>query len=472
MTQLRILVVDDEQPARFGMRRALSRPEYEILEAEDGQAALKLIQSGTVDLVFLDLNMPVMNGLAVLRELGASVRDCEIVVVTANDAVPIAIESLRLGAADYITKPFEIEQLRAIARRVAERVELQHKVIRLQSQVDDSSACGALVGISRPIRQLYEQMMRAARAPVDILIRGETGTGKELVAREIHRLSRRREGPFVAVNTAAIAETLAESELFGHCRGAFTGAVADRKGVFEQANGGTLFLDEIGDMPMPAQAKILRALQERTIQPVGSAQTVKVDVRVISATHQNLEDGFAAGRFRQDLFYRIGGIQLMIPPLRARREDVLVLANFFLDRACDGAGQTTRSLSATAIDALLTHSWPGNVRELQHKITAATAMASGDEILPMDLGLFPRHEMAAEINIHDFMDLPLTEAKTQLTETFERAMITAALEKQSGNVSAAARQLGIHRQSLQQKISQLGLAARKSDADPTDETIG
>lgn len=472
MTKLRILIADDEQPARFGMARALAGDHCEILEAADGQAALEVLRAQQVDLVFLDLHMPVLDGRGVLRALGgggntaegtdgkgqvSEARGTEIVVVTANDSVAAAVECMRLGASDYITKPYEVEQLRGIARRVARRRALEEQVARLQSQLDDKQDCGALVGISRPLRQLYEQMVKAARAPIDILIRGETGTGKELVAREIHRLSSRAAGPFVAVNTAAIAESLAESELFGHVRGAFTGAHADRKGVFEQAHGGTLFLDEIGDMPLGAQTRILRALQERTVQPVGAARGVPIDVRVISATHQDLEEGIAAGRFRQDLYYRIRGVELFVPPLRARREDVLVLANAFLERTAVAAGLSPRTLARDAVDSLLAYAWPGNVRELEHTIAAAAAMCAGDEIGAADLRLPQRSERAAEPVFADFAGLPLTEAKGQLVEAFERAMIEAALEQHQGNVSAAARQLGIHRQSLQQKMAQLGI---------------
>lgn len=442
------------------MVRALARNDWEILEAADGKAALELIRTALPDLVVLDLNMPGLDGRSVLRELGPAARACEIVVVTASDSIATAVECMQLGAADYITKPFEVEQLRAIARRVARRLELERQVDQLQSQLDDKQACGALVGISRPMRQLYEQMIKAAAAPVDILIRGETGTGKELIAREIHRLSDRCNGPFVAVNTAAIAESLAESELFGHVRGAFTGASADRQGVFEQAHGGTLFLDEIGDMPVPAQTRILRALQERNIRPVGAAHLVNVDVRIISATHQDLEEAVASRRFRQDLYYRVRGVELRVPPLRARREDILVLANYFLDRLVTRAKMQLRPLSAEAVNSVLTYSWPGNVRELEQTITAAQTLATGDEIRASDLGLSAVRRGELELCLAAFADLPLTEGKLKLVEAFERAMIAKTLTEHAGNVSAAARQLGIHRQNLQQKIVQLGLQSR------------
>jgi DNA-binding NtrC family response regulator len=461
MTRLRILIADDEKAARHGMMRALSSSGYELLEAADGNETLALLRGDAADLAFLDLNMPGLDGVSVLRELGAARRSCEIVVVTANDSVAAAVECMRYGATDYITKPFEIERLRAIARRVARRIELEGQVSRLETQLDEQHAFGALVGASRPMRHLYEQITRAARANVDVLLCGETGTGKELIAREIHRLSDRAAGPFIAVNTAAIAESLAESELFGHARGAFTGANSDRKGVFEQAHGGTLFLDEIGDMPLPAQAKILRTLQERVVQPVGTARTVHVDVRVISATHQKLEEAIAAGQFREDLYYRIRGVQLQIVPLRSRPEDILVLANYFLDRCPVRDDKLSRRLSKDAIERLITYHWPGNVRELKQVVTAAAAMTTGETIGADDLNIAQStgsKELPAPREIPaDLAGLPLSEAKSRLVESFERSAIEAALAQHDGNVSAAARQLGMHRQSLQQKMTQLSI---------------
>lgn len=446
---MHILIADDEKAARYGIARALSSGNYRLTEAATGRETLDAMRTLQPDLVFLDLNMPDVDGQGVLREIGTSTTS-EIVVVTANDSVAAAVECLQLGAADYVTKPFEIERLRALARRQAQRCALQRRVVDARGEAQQTF--GGLVGSSTPMRDLYRQLELAAQSSLPILIRGETGTGKELIAREIHRLSARAPRPFVAVNTAAIAASLTESELFGHVRGAFTGADANHAGVFEQAHTGTLFLDEIGDMPLPAQAKILRTLQERVVRPIGSARPLAVDVRVISATHQDLDRAIADGRFRQDLYFRIKGIELRVPPLRARREDIILLADHFLE----GLGGK-RQLAADAIDRLLAYSWPGNVRELEHVIASAAALSSHEVLRAADLRL-PRQQLPAEEpNLPALLDLPLMDGKNRLVEWFERTCIKTALEQHGGNVSAAARQLGMHRQSLQQKMTQLGL---------------
>lgn len=470
MTKLRILIADDEKAARFGLLKSLKAEGREISEAADGEEALAAIRQTQPHLVFLDLNMPVRDGVGVLSELQAGSQvnlqsdaqsepqgSClgprtEIVVVTANDNVATAVECIRLGAANYITKPYEIEQVRAIARRVEQRVAIEQRSDELAAQLNQESACGNLIGISRPMRELFDRLGRAAKSELSILVRGETGTGKELIAREVHRLSDRADGPFVAVNTAAIAESLAESELFGHVKGAFTGADSDRVGYFEQANGGTLFLDEIGDMPVSAQSRILRALQDRTIQRVGSAKTSPVDIRIVAATHQDLDQAIIDGEFRQDLLYRIRGVELTVPPLRARREDIVLLARHFLSEA-----NMTSSFSESAVGALLDHHWPGNVRELQQAVSAAAVMALDERIQPGDLGLRPSLSGGDTVAFENLIGLPLTDAKNQLVEQFERFAIEDAITKSSGNVSAAARQLGIHRQNLQQKMNSLGI---------------
>ncbi len=457
---LRILIADDEPAARFGMAKALSREGHEIIESADGLEALEKIRAFRPHLVFLDLSMPGKDGKTLLRELQAAEAGPEVIVVTANDAVRSAVECMRLGAADYIIKPFEVDQLRAIARRTARRVELEEEVERLRGELDGKKAFGALVGASAAMQDVYRRLELAARAPVNILICGETGTGKELIAREIHRRSDRARGPFVAVNAAAIPEALAESALFGHVKGAFTGAGADRRGFFQEAHGGTLFLDEIGDMPLPVQAKILRTIEERSIQPVGSPQGIPVDLRVVSATHQDLPRAVAEGRFRQDLYYRVKGIELAVPPLRARRVDIILLAEYFLERFAAQAGGGLKRLAPDAAERLLASSWPGNVRELENAVTGAAAMAPRDEIRAADLPAGAGGGPPDALDLEGLAGLSLAEAKERLVESFEKKAILAALEEHGANISAAARKLGLHRQSLQQKMDQLGILRR------------
>lgn len=459
--QLAILVAEDEEAARFGLVKALRKCASEVLEASDGEEALRLIRGRGPDLVFLDLNMPKLGGLDVLRSLESGEEGPEIVVVTADDEIRSAVECIRLGAADYVTKPYELEQIRAIARRTTRRLTLEARVEVLEERLEKETACGALVGASSGMQRLFSQMKKAAKAPLDLLLRGETGTGKELIARELHRLSPRSEGPFVAVNAAAIAESLAESTLFGHRKGAFTGADSDHDGLFLQADGGTLFLDEVGDMPLALQTKVLRALQEREVTPVGGSRARSVDVRVISATHQDLEKAIEEGQFRQDLYYRVKGIFLHVPPLRERREDILLLADHFLERFTEHSGERVPAISGAARQALLNHPWPGNVRELENVVLGAAAMCEGDSVTELELGLpAPDPQTGGEF-LQGLRGLPLSEAKTQLLVWFERRAIGEALETTAGNISAAARRLGIHRQSLQQKMDQLGLERAK-----------
>ena len=448
---MKILIVDDEKAARYGMAKALRSADRIILESEDGEQGLAAIRTESPDLVFLDLNMPIRDGMYVLQELqkDASVVTPEIIVVTANDGVNYAVDCIRAGAMDFITKPYDLEHVRSIARRSEERVRLQNKLAEVQSGSGESGQFGKMLGNCRPMQHLFRQISKAATTNLPVLVRGESGTGKELVARELHRCSARADGPFIAVNTAAIAETLVESELFGHVRGAFTGADRDREGVFRQADGGTLFLDEIGDMPAGVQTRLLRVLQESVVQPVGTEQTVKIDVRIISATHQDLLQSIEDRVFRQDLYFRLKGIELFIPPLRTRQEDILLLANSFVDGPL--------ALSREAVAALVQHGWPGNVRELRQMIHAASALCDDGIITASDLGLVEERTSEPGSGFENYFDLPLTEARQQLVEDFERTVINRALQTENDNVSAAARLLGIHRQSLQQKMKQLGI---------------
>ncbi len=455
---MKILLADDEAAARYGMSRALQGAGREILEASDGNEALATIREKAPDLVFLDLNMPKCDGLAVLANLQENpvAPMPEIIVVTANDSISLAVDCIRRGAADFLTKPFDVDHLRAIVKRSEDRSRLQHQVDTLRQQLSESGATfGAIRGSSRPMQRLFTQIERSAKTDLPVLIRGESGTGKELIARELHQRSPRAAKPFIAVNTAAVSENLVESELFGHVKGAFTGADRARDGVFRRADGGTLFLDEIGDMPASVQTRLLRVLQEGIVQPVGSEDGIRVNVRVISATHQDLEQAITDKTFRHDLYFRLKGIELTVPPLRERQEDILLLANSFLP--------SDRAFSQCAVAAMMAHRWPGNVRELQQMIASAAALAEDEKIAARDLGLAGALPSLPTSSWEPYFDMPLSEARDRVTEDFERAAIGHALEQESGNISAAARRLGIHRQSLQQKLRQLGMATRSGE---------
>jgi DNA-binding NtrC family response regulator len=448
---MRILIADDEPAARYALKKALQGDGREFIEAADGKEVLQCLRDQACDLVFLDLNMPLLDGLSVLKalQLEPSILKPEIIVLTANDTIANAIECIRYGAADFIAKPYDVEHMRSVARRSHERVRLQQQIVELQLGSQVLARFGTLLGASPAMRALYVQIERAAGTDLPVLLRGESGTGKELVAREIHQRSARTKGPMVAINTAAISESLIESELFGHSKGAFTGAERAREGVFRQANGGTLFLDEIGDMPFAVQTRLLRVLQESEVQPVGAEQPQPIDVRVVSATHQDLEQAIVDKAFRQDLYYRLKGIELSIPPLRCRQEDILLLARSF--------SRAETEFSGEAVSSLLAYTWPGNVRELKQRIQAAVAMADSNRLTPADLGLAPASASRENASFESYMDMPLAEAHQRLLEDFDRMAVARALAAEDGNITSAAKRLGMHRQSLQQKIKTLGI---------------
>jgi DNA-binding NtrC family response regulator len=443
---MKILLIEDDATARYAMHRALKASGRVILEAVDGETGVASILADCPDLVFLDLNMPNQDGLAVLGELRTMRSGSlpEIIVVTANDSLDIAVECIRRGASDFLTKPYDLDHVRAIVTRSQQRIELEQRVLALQEQLDAVPELGKLASLSPLMHRVFEQVRKAAKSTLPALIRGESGTGKELIARELHRLSDRSNRPFIAVNTAAISEHLIESELFGHIKGAFTGADRNREGVFRKAAGGTLFLDEIGDMPAPVQTRLLRVLQEQTLTPVGSEEEIAVDVRVVSATHQELEIAIEEKRFRADLYYRLKGIELRLPPLRTRREDIVLLAHRF-------AGSQIE-FDQECVAAMLQFPWPGNVRELKQRVESAVAMATSSRLTPADLGLVSQSKESAGLEFDAYFDLPLTEAKQILIDRFESAAIERAMKLENNNVSAAARRLGIHRQNLQQKL--------------------
>ncbi len=460
MKKPRILVCDDEPVARRGAARALGAESYEILECIDGReclAALERPRHG-VDLILLDLRMPGMDGMTALAHLAALPAPPPVVVVTADSSLRSAIEAVKAGAADFLAKPYEIDELRFVVAKTLETARLRAENRRLAEEVKRLAGSRRLSGESPAMRAVMDAIERVGPAAAGVLIRGESGTGKELVARQIHELSERARGAFVAVNCAAIPETLLESELFGHRRGAFTGADRDRPGKFRQADGGTLFLDEVGDMALAAQAKLLRVLQEGIVEPLGGGDPVAVDVRVMAATHRDLKAMAAEGRFREDLLFRLRVVEIELPPLRERAGDILLLARQFL-AASSRAGL---SLAPETERALLAYPWPGNVRELANAVERATIFCRGLVIQPEDL---PREvrDAAAPAGEGELLawnpEDDFQTAKRKVVERFERAVLVEALREHGGNISQAARRLGLHRQNLQQKLHELGIAA-------------
>ncbi|HEU4881652.1 MAG TPA: sigma-54 dependent transcriptional regulator [Longimicrobium sp.] len=454
---MRILVVDDERAIRFSLAELLESDGHDVREAEHAPAALAALDEAPADLVLSDLTMPAMDGLALLEEVRARHPATLFVLVTAHGDERTAVRALREGAYDYVPKPFDNEEIRALVRRAREVLSLRAENARLRREL--AGEFRGLIGDSAALREVVRVIRRAAPTDATVLVTGESGTGKELVARALHDESRRRAAPFVALNCSALPGELVERELFGHVRGAFTGADRDAEGLFEAADGGTLFLDEVGDLHPAAQAKLLRALEERQITRLGSTKPVAVDVRVVAATHRPLEEMAASGTFRDDLLYRLQVIPLHIPPLRDRREDVVPLALHFLAHFAEKYGRGVRGFSEGARRLLLSYDWPGNVRELRNATERAAVMAEGEQIEPRDLP--PQlAESRAPVGPVDaaLADLPFSQARDRAMDAWERTFLAAALERHGGNVSATARALDLHRQSLQKRLRALDLA--------------
>jgi DNA-binding NtrC family response regulator len=446
-----ILVVDDEPGLRESFHLILD-DDYEVIDVPDGPAALQVVRSSQVDLVLLDIRLPGMDGIEVLERIKAIDEGVEVVLVTAVRTVRTAVAAMKLGAFDYLTKPFEEDELLSLARRALDRRSLQREVVYLRSELERRHDA-EVVGQHADMQRLYRLVTQVARTTTTVLITGESGTGKELIARAIHRQGPRRDKPFVAVNPAAIAETLIESELFGHEKGAFTGAFQRKLGKFELAQGGTLFLDEIATLRPELQAKLLRVLQEREIERVGGAQAIKIDVRIISATNADVPAAVAAGSFREDLYYRLNVVHLTVPPLRERIGDIPLLVAHFVRRYNHEFGKRIQGLSPEALEALCAYRWPGNVRELQNVVERSIVLVDGPLVgvddLPLELSLGTPGPTRDE-------PLSLNEA----SDRFERQIVLRTLDRVEGNVSEAARVLGLHRNSLKAKLARWKVRAR------------
>ena len=456
----KILIVDDEEAARYGIRRALEGRTTRIFEAASAKAARGMIQEHQPELILVDINMPEEDGISLVKSLAELRFRPLAIMITAYSTAKVAVDAMKAGAYDYLTKPFEIDELRLVVNRALEKIDLELENRDLRMQIAADGQFGRLLGKSARMQQLFATADQVAGADVTVLIHGESGTGKELLAREMHDRSPRKKAAFVAVNCAALPDALIESELFGHEKGAFTGASEQRKGKFELAHGGTLFLDEIGDMNPLTQAKVLRAIEERRIERLGGSASIACDVRLISATHKDLSTEVEAGHFRQDLFYRLKVVTLDIPPLRQHREDLPLLIQSFVSMFAARHKKSDLSLSSEAFERLAEHVWPGNVRELRNVIEGCVVLNRSGTIQASDLPVevrLPNRASASNVSAaaaaDSLLDLPYKEAKRK----FEVNYIAARLQENNGNVSRTAVQIGLHRQSLQQKLRELGI---------------
>jgi two-component system, NtrC family, nitrogen regulation response regulator NtrX len=455
-----ILVVDDEPGVRSALSGVLRDEGYQVDAVESGEACLDRLTRSAYEVILLDVWLPGADGLATLARIRERQLDVPVVMISGHGNIESAVRAIKLGAFDFIEKPLSLDKTMLVVRNALRQRRLEVENRTLRARVDRHLQ---MVGESYAMRQLREQVAMAAPTNGRVLIYGDNGTGKELVARTIHALSRRRAGPFIEVNCAAIPEELIESELFGHVKGAFTGAVGDRRGKFEVADGGTIFLDEIGDMSLKTQAKVLRVLQEQVVEPVGGTAGVRVDVRVLAATNKELPTEIRAGRFREDLYFRLNVIPIFVPPLHDRKDDIPLLAEHFMVGFAREYGRRVKTLDVTAVSALQDYPWPGNVRELRNVIERLIIMVPGDSIGARDLAFLegPFAPVTELLENGAGEGLTLASARSR----FERDFILKTLSAQNGNISRTADVLGVERSNLYRKMRALGIAGRAPDRD-------
>ncbi len=462
MIQKRILVVDDDESLRWVTQAQLQQSGYQVDAAANGKEALAKVQETPPDLVITDLMMPGMSGVELLKKIRADYPEIIVILVTAFGSVENAVEAMKAGAYDYITKPVNMEELRLIVGRGLEHLDLRQEVRNLRSSLDKKYGFENILGQSKPLLYVLDMASRAANATSTVLIHGETGTGKELLAKAVHFNSRRKDRPFVTINCGAIPKDLLESELFGHVRGSFTGALANKRGKVELADGGTLFLDEIGEMPLELQVKLLRLIQQGEIEKLGVAGVTKVDVRIIAATHRNLQAMIEDGAFREDLYYRLAVIPLELPPLRERADDVPELVQHFFLKAKDQQGRPDLVLPPSLLPYFSAYRWPGNVREVENVIERIVVLSRGNDIALNDLPEFLRHERPAAEEFH--FELP---PQGISLEGVEKELIVRTLEKFNWNQTRAAQYLDISRKTLIYRMEKFGL--RKEQAAAEDQ---
>jgi len=458
-----VLIVDDEPAARYGMGRALEREGYTILEADTLKSAERVVESGAPSVVLLDVRIASESGFDYLPSLVSREFPPVVIVVTAHGSERMAVQAIKLGAYDYLAKPFDVDELRVLVKNAIETHRLRSENQRLKRELAATGSFGQLVGSSPAMERVYSIIEKVAQTDVSVLITGESGTGKEMVAKEIHSRSRNASGPFITLNCAAMPEELIESELFGHEKGAFTGAAARRIGKFEAANRGTLFLDEIGDMSVATQAKVLRVIEDKKFQRLGSNETLTSDARIISATNKPLEREVADGNFREDLYYRLCVVNIHLPSLRERKSDIPALAHAFCRRFSLAYRNEALAMSNEVVKVLLEYRWPGNVRQLKNCLERSVVLAEKTAItlseLPEEIlsNKIPQSQTPAAPGVGEIDEsVDFRTAKRD----FERKYIEKSLELAGGNVTRAAAKLGMHRQSLQHKIKELGLSKR------------
>jgi two-component system response regulator AtoC len=447
MNKPTVLIVDDEKSARDGLVRALRR-EYHVFAAENGAAALDVLSSQKIDVLLSDVRMPGMDGIALMKRALANNSELTCIILTAYGDVELAVEAMKHGATDFMTKPINLDKLELVLHRVlkAKRIELENE--QLKVQLDSKYGLENIIGRSAPMQEVFDTIRQVASSRATVLIQGESGTGKELVAKAIHQLGPRNKGPFVAVHCAALSQNLLESELFGHEKGAFTGAMERRIGRFEKADGGSLFLDEISEIDASVQVKILRTLEERQIERVGGDTPVDVDARLIAATNRDLKGMVDDGDFREDLFYRLYVVVITLPPLRERQDDVLLLLNHYLAVFNEENGKQIEGFTPAAYERLAAYGWPGNIRELRNLVERMVVLARGTMLDVMDIPIQVR-EQAGTGKIA--IDAELT------VDEMEKRMVIQALEKTGGNRTKAAEKLGISRRTLHRKLNQYGI---------------
>jgi DNA-binding NtrC family response regulator len=459
----KILVVDDDTVVLKAVTQILQREGYPVVGIDDAVEGLTAAKDPSIDVAVLDINMPHLSGMDLLKAIKAERPDVEVIMMTAYATVETAVEAVKAGAYDYLTKPFEnIDDLSLTVGKAAERKALKDRTRALEEALTVRSQFEDLIGQSSQMRAVFKLVETVSHSTATVLIQGESGTGKELVARAIHYRSPRKDKPFVAVNCSALTETLLESELFGHMKGAFTGATNNKKGLFEAADGGTIFLDEIGDVPPATQVRLLRVLQEGEVKRVGANDPVKVDVRVIAATHVDLNRAKSEGKFREDLFYRLNVITIDLPPLRDRPEDVPLLAHHFLKMYAAKLAKKVTGFTPRAMEALTVNRWTGNVRELENVIERAVVLTSNEVLDVEDLppGFQESPQAGSPVEVFSLAHLPYAQAKRLAMRAFERRYLTALLEKNNNNVSSAARAAGVDRSNFRRLLKQYEVAGR------------